>query len=126
MCRLTLGRSADDPSAGYYEAGAFGIRLENVMVVQKAKTEHAFGEQAYLCFQRVTLVPFQRELIVVELLSDEELKWVNNYHAEVEREIGPRLQAHPETRAWLKAACAPILREGHHEHPDKLRKIATS
>ena len=89
---------------GYYREGAFGIRLENLIVVQEAP---ALGDnRAQLCFETLTFAPFDRRLVVAEMLSPGEREWWNVYHAEVLVKIGPRVE--PAVRDWLESACAPL------------------
>lgn len=89
---------------GYYREGAFGIRLENLIVVQEAP---ALGDNRdQLCFETLTFVPFDRSLIVTGQLSPAERDWLNAYHAEVRAKLAPRLS--PGARDWLEAACAPL------------------
>jgi Xaa-Pro aminopeptidase len=89
---------------GYYKTGEYGIRIENLVVV--VEREVAGAEKAMLGFETLTFAPIDRRLIVREMLSGEELEWLNAYHAEVVERIGPTLGA--DDRAWLEAACAPI------------------
>ncbi|KAL2868218.1 exocyst subunit SEC8 [Aspergillus lucknowensis] len=72
---------SDEP--GFYEDGKFGIRIENVIMVREVETTHKFGERPWLGFEHVTLCPIGLKLIEPSLLSDSEIKWVNDYHAEV-------------------------------------------
>ena len=89
---------------GYYREGAFGIRLENLIVVQEAP---ALGDnRAQLAFETLTFVPFDRRLILGEELSPGERRWLDGYHAEVLEKLGKRVSG--ATLAWLKNACAPI------------------
>lgn len=89
---------------GYYREGAFGIRLENLIVVQEAP---ALGDnRAQLSFETLTFAPFDQRLVVVEMLSPGERAWWNAYHAEVLVKIGPRVE--PAVRDWLETACAPM------------------
>ncbi len=89
---------------GYYREGAFGIRLENLIVVQDAP---ALGDNRdQLCFETLTWVPIDTRLIDLDLLGPAEKDWINGYHAEVLALIGPRLEA--ETLSWLRHTCAPI------------------
>ncbi|MFE3835616.1 aminopeptidase P family protein [Pseudogemmobacter sonorensis] len=89
---------------GYYREGAFGIRLENLIVVREAS---ALGDlRRQFDFETLTWVPFDRRLILTAMLSGEERAWLDGYHAGVLERIGPRLG--PEAQAWLRAACAPI------------------
>jgi len=89
---------------GYYKAGEYGIRIENLILVVPMAIEGA--EKEMLGFETLTFAPIDRRLIVREMLSPRELQWLNDYHAEVVRRIGPGLGA--EERSWLEAACAPL------------------
>ena len=88
---------------GYYKTGAYGIRIENLIVVQP--TEDA-GEREMLCFETITLAPIDRALVARDLLDRGEAAWLDAYHARVRETIGPLVDA--ETRAWLEQATAPI------------------
>ncbi len=90
---------------GYYRAGAFGIRTENLLVVREAEGAGRDGRK-FLEFETITLVPIDRRLIDKTLLTPVERAWLNAYHARVLTEIGPALDA--ETRAWLAEATAPL------------------
>ncbi|WP_435259432.1 aminopeptidase P family protein [Thioclava sp. FR2] len=89
---------------GYYREGAFGIRLENLIVVGPAVPLGDLRDQ--YSFETLTFVPFDRRMIKRELLSLAERSWLDRYHAEVEEKLAPRLSK--EAREWLKAACAPL------------------
>lgn len=89
---------------GYYATGEFGIRLENLLLVQKA--DIAAAAKPFLEFETLTLAPFDRALIEPALLTVAERDWLNAYHARVAAEVAPLLDA--ETAAWLRAACVPI------------------
>jgi Xaa-Pro aminopeptidase len=90
---------------GYYLPGAYGIRLENLLIVQPAKPQPG-GLRPFLEFETITLAPFDRALIEPALLTDAERGWLDAYHARVLAEVGPKL---PQAcRAWLAAACAPL------------------
>ena len=89
---------------GYYREGAFGIRLENLIVVQEAPP---LGDnRRQLSFETLTFVPFDRHLIRAEALSPAERGWLNAYHAEVLEKLSPRLT--PGALDWAKAACAAV------------------
>jgi Xaa-Pro aminopeptidase len=91
---------------GYYRDGAFGIRCENLCVVQEVQDRAQ--EKPMLCFEALTLVPFDRRLIEVGRCSvRQELDWINSYHARVALEVGGRLE-HPDDQVWLAAATAPL------------------
>ncbi|MBU9699938.1 aminopeptidase P family protein [Rhodobacteraceae bacterium HSP-20] len=89
---------------GYYREGAFGIRLENLIVVQQAPAMGDLRDQ--LCFETLTFAPFDRRLIRAERLSPDERDWLDAYHAEVVAKLSPRLS--DGARGWLAAACAPL------------------
>ncbi len=89
---------------GYYREGAFGIRIENLIVVEPRAI--AGAEREMFGFETITLAPYDRALIETALLSDEEWTWIDTYHARVLAEIGPLVDS--GTRAWLKQACAPL------------------
>ena len=89
---------------GYYKAGEYGIRIENLVLV--VPVEIAGAEKEMLGFETLTFAPIDRRLIVKDMLSPAELQWLNDYHAEVAKRIGPSLPA--EEQAWLDAACAPL------------------
>ena len=89
---------------GYYREGAFGIRLENLIVVGEAP---ALGDnRAQMSFETLTFVPFDRRLILREELSPGETRWLDAYHAEVLEKLGSRVSG--ATLTWLTHACAPI------------------
>src|SRR3984893_876640 len=88
---------------GYYKTGAYGIRIENLVVVQPAEGE---TEREILEFETLTLAPIDRNLIEPSLLDDEEIAWLDGYHVRVREALTPLVD--PETRRWLAAATAPI------------------
>jgi Xaa-Pro aminopeptidase len=92
---------SDEP--GYYLAGQYGIRLENLLLVQPAD---GIGEKPFLRFEVLTLAPFDRRLILPGLLTRDEIAWVDAYHARVSAAVGPALEG--EVRDWLASACAPL------------------
>ncbi|MDF2385537.1 aminopeptidase P family protein [Nostoc ellipsosporum NOK] len=89
---------------GYYKAQEFGIRIENLVLVVKQLISGA--EQQMLGFETLTFAPIERTLIKPSLLTVQELAWLNAYHAEVLRILGPQLGG--DALAWLEAKCAPI------------------
>ena len=88
---------------GYYKTGAYGIRIENLVVVQPADTG---GERETLCFETLTLAPIDLMLIDRDLLDDDEIAWLDAYHQRVRETISPLVDA--ETARWLEAATAPL------------------
>ncbi|MDO9439372.1 MAG: aminopeptidase P family protein [Beijerinckiaceae bacterium] len=89
---------------GYYKAGAWGIRIENLVVVRKAKIDGA--ERDMLEFETLTLAPIDLALVEPKLLTREETIWLNAYHARVRAEVSPLLDR--ETQAWLRGATRKI------------------
>jgi Xaa-Pro aminopeptidase len=88
---------------GYYKTGAYGIRIENLIVVQPAAKD---GERETYCFETITLAPIDRNLVARDLLDRHEAAWLDAYHARVRATVGPLVDA--ETGAWLEQATAPI------------------
>lgn len=89
---------------GYYKAGAYGIRIENLLLVEPRQIAGAEG--AFLGFETLTLVPIDRALVDRALLSAGDVAWWNAYHARVLAVIGPQLDG--EAKAWLSAQCQPL------------------
>ncbi|WBH17841.1 aminopeptidase P family protein [Sphingomonas radiodurans] len=89
---------------GYYKAGEYGIRIENLLLVEERSI--AGGEAVMLGFETLTLAPIDRDLIDPALLSSDELSWLNAYHARVAAALSDLLAG--EERDWLLARCAPI------------------
>ncbi|MFD3191115.1 aminopeptidase P family protein [Sedimentitalea sp. HM32M-2] len=92
---------------GYYREGAFGIRIENLLVVQPAPALPGDDpEREMLCWRTLTFAPIDRRLIVTGMLTAAERGWLNAYHAQVAEKIGPRLG--DRAKKWLDAATAPV------------------
>jgi len=90
---------------GLYREGQYGIRLENLVLVTPPASIKG-GDREMMGFETLTLVPFDRRLVDPSLLTRDELAWLNAYHAEVKRKIGPLLKG--KDKAWLRQATAPI------------------
>ncbi len=90
---------------GYYKAGEYGIRIENLVLVTQLE-QIPGGEQTMLGFETLSWAPIDRTLVNRKMLSPSELKWLNAYHAQVFARISPLLER-PE-KTWLKRACAPL------------------
>jgi len=88
---------------GLYVSGQYGIRLENLLLVQDMP---GFGAKPFLRFETLTFAPFDRRLIAPNLLTAAERAWLDGYHAAVLAQVGPALDA--PARAWLARACAPL------------------
>lgn len=89
---------------GYYKTGAYGIRIENLLLVEER--EIAGAEGTYLGFETLTHVPIDRTLVDPALLDSGEREWWNAYHARVREILAPQLTG--EDLAWLEGACAPL------------------
>ena len=94
---------SDEP--GYYATGKFGIRIENCVTVREA-FENENGR--FLGFEPLTLAPIETKLVDRDMLSDEELEWLNGYHALVLEKVLPLLDG--EDARWLAEKCRPIYR----------------
>jgi Xaa-Pro aminopeptidase len=90
---------------GYYKTDAYGIRIENlVAVVEVPKSPDA--ERDMLEFETLTLAPIERSTINIDMLTDDEISWIDRYHQRVRDEIGPSLD--DEAKTWLDAATQPL------------------
>ena len=89
---------------GYYREGAYGIRLENLLVVREERPDG--GERNMLGFETITLAPFDRSMITTDLLAAHEIDWINLYHARVRDTLSPDLE--PGVGRWLDAATRPL------------------
>ncbi|KAH6579732.1 hypothetical protein BASA61_010075 [Batrachochytrium salamandrivorans] len=87
---------------GYYEDGAFGIRIENVLLVKKIETPNRFGDRDYLGFEHVTVAPIQTKLVDVNQISAEERKWINAYNKECFEKVSPLLSKDEPGYKWLE------------------------
>ncbi|MCM8872802.1 MAG: aminopeptidase P family protein [Paludibacteraceae bacterium] len=94
--------TSDEP--GYYKAGEYGIRHENLTLVVKKDIKGS--EKQFLGFEVLTLCPFDINGIEIALLSDEERDWINEYHDTVLQRLSPWLNA--DEQAWLKHKCRHI------------------
>lgn len=90
---------------GYYEVGAYGIRIENLQFVTEAQSIEN-GDRKMLGFEALTQAPMHRDLIDTALLTADEIAWVDDYHAGVLDKVGPLLDGASKT--WLEAACRPL------------------
>jgi Xaa-Pro aminopeptidase len=90
---------------GYYRTGAYGIRIENLVLVVAAPPV-AGAEKDLNAFETLTFAPIDRRLVVPALLTHEERRWLNDYHARVAATVTPLVD--DDTRAWLEAATRPL------------------
>jgi Xaa-Pro aminopeptidase len=77
-------------------------------MAREVQTPNNFGDKQWLGFEHVTMTPIGRNLIEPSLLSDAELKWVNDYHAEIWAKTEHFFQADDLTRSWLERETQPI------------------
>jgi Xaa-Pro aminopeptidase len=103
---------------GYYEDGNFGIRIENLLEIAYVKPEYNDSTNAgddatdkkFLKFEKLTLIPIQKNLINVDLMTDEELDWLDSYHELVMEKVSSLLEPESPAMAWLEKSCAKIER----------------
>ena len=94
---------------GYYKAGEYGIRIENLVLVEERAIEGAEGR--YFGFENLTWAPIDATLVETALLTDQEIRWWNDYHVRVLEIVGPQLEG--EALVWLHNNCAPLGRAGN-------------
>jgi Xaa-Pro aminopeptidase len=111
--RIATASASDEPlqpgmilsnEPGYYKTGEYGIRIENLILVEPR--EIADAERPMMGFETLTFAPIDRTLIDVAQLRADERAWIDAYHAEVRTRIGPLLEG--EARAWLDQVTAPL------------------
>lgn len=90
---------------GFYKPGAYGIRLENLLIVTPAQSL-PFGERAMMGFETLTLAPFDRRCLEIALLDPQECAWLDAYHQRVRDELRPHVDT--ATADWLDGACARL------------------
>mmetsp|Transcript_18316 Transcript_18316/g.30957 ORF Transcript_18316/g.30957 Transcript_18316/m.30957 type:complete len:770 (-) Transcript_18316:39-2348(-) len=115
---------------GYYEDGNFGIRIENLLeIVEISSSDDATNGEAngeepankkqkvaaegkkFLKFGKLTLIPIQKNLIKVEIMTEDELNWLDSYHQEVLQKVKPLLEEGTPAMEWLVKSCEPIKRD---------------
>lgn len=89
---------------GYYKPGEYGIRIENLVVATPLPIED--GDKSMLGFETISWAPIDRDLIEPALLTRAEIDWLDDYHVQTLRHIGPLVP--PETRSWLEQQAAPL------------------
>jgi len=89
---------------GYYKPGAYGIRIENLVLIEERQIAGAEGR--WLGFETLTFVPLDRSLIEASLLTAAEIAWIDDYHARVRALLSPRLSG--ADLAWLERETAPL------------------
>ncbi|XP_075071823.1 xaa-Pro aminopeptidase 1 isoform X2 [Mixophyes fleayi] len=120
-CGISYKTFADEPleagmilsdEPGYYEDGSFGIRIENLALVIPAKTKYNFRDRGSLTFEPITLVPIQAKMMNVELMTQKEVDWVNEYHRTCRDITGAELkkQGRHDALQWLIKETQPICK----------------
>ena len=92
---------------GYYKTGAYGIRIENLVLVVEASAV-AGAEKTLNAFETLTLAPIDRRLVIRDMLTVDETLWLDAYHARVVATLAPLVD--DKTRAWLDAATRALAR----------------
>ena len=92
---------------GFYKEGEYGIRIESLVLVKEdGVVEGTGGKRKMMAFETVTMCPIDRRLIVPEMLTDEQLQWLNDYHEKVYQVLAPRLE--DDVKSWLRQATSPL------------------
>lgn len=89
---------------GYYKPGAYGIRIENLILVEPRTITG--GDREMLGFETLTFSPIDLRLVERSIMNADEIAWLNDYHAQVREKLAAELDA--ETRAWLEQATRPV------------------
>ena len=116
---------------GFYDDGRFGIRIENLLEIvsvndanqdsgnadeangeepanKKQKTE---GKKEFFRFDKLTMIPIQKNLINLDLMTSAELDWLDSYHSEVLKKVSPLLEEGSSALSWLVKSCSKIERQ---------------
>ena len=88
---------------GIYHKGKYGIRIENMILTVRVEED---GDIPFLRFESLTLFPISTEFIDISMLTPQEINWLNNYHADVYRQLSPYLSK--EESAWLRKKTEPV------------------
>ena len=91
---------------GYYKQGEYGIRIENLILVEER--EIAGAEGRYFGFETLTFAPIDKALVDTSLLTRDELRWWDDYHAKVLEIVAPQLDG--DALAWVTEACSPLAK----------------
>lgn len=102
---------------GYYEDGNFGVRIENLLEIVEKNLgpspceDKKASQKKFLCFKRLTMIPIQKNLIKLELMTQQELDWIDSYHTEVYEKVSPLVEDGSGAKLWLQKSCSKILRK---------------
>lgn len=92
---------------GYYEDGAFGMRVESLVIAKKVATKYTFNKMTFLEFETITMIPIQKKLIDTSQLSKAEIDWLNEYHQTVLEKLTPLMKDDDEVK-FLEESCSPL------------------
>ena len=109
-CGLRAGMVLSN-EPGYYETGGFGVRIENLLIVEERPEltwEKTPGGKKFLGFTQLTHVPIQKKCIDASMLTSAEIGWIDAYHQRVWERVSPRLEEGSEGYVWLREATTPI------------------
>ena len=90
---------------GYYVSDNYGIRIENLLLVKTTPTKFE-TKKPMLSFETITLCPIDKSLILPDLLTNDEIKWLNDYHSQVKQKLADKLE--PKIQKWLIEVCSPL------------------
>uniref|UniRef100_A0A224XLD9 Putative xaa-pro aminopeptidase n=1 Tax=Panstrongylus lignarius TaxID=156445 RepID=A0A224XLD9_9HEMI len=103
---------SDEP--GYYHEGEFGIRIENIVQIVPAKTTYTMrsGELNFLTFTTITMCPIQTKMLEINLLTDLEINFLNDYHKKIRNTLGPILKERgfSDVYRWLEKETAEVVK----------------
>merc|ERR1712194_949588 len=100
---------SDEP--GFYKDGSFGVRIENLVEVCRAKDVEVAGGKKFLRFKKLTMIPIQKNLIKEELMTDVEFDWLDKYHTTVWEKVNPLLDEGSMAWKWLQKSCTKVERK---------------
>lgn len=89
---------------GYYLKGEFGIRIENMLVVIESE------DKTSLCMENITIVPYERNLLDYSLLSDDYIKFIDDFHKEVKDKLTPFVKNDPLALKYLEEKTSPLVK----------------
>ena len=86
---------------GYYEEGKFGVRIENLLIVVPRYDIASFSGRGFLGFEKLTMIPIQHNCMDFDLLTTDEIAWIDSYHAEIREKVAPFVESERGMR-WLE------------------------
>ncbi|GKY91237.1 hypothetical protein MPSEU_000096300 [Mayamaea pseudoterrestris] len=98
---------------GYYKDGAFGVRIENLLAIEyvdELKGEATKNDKKFLKFEKLTMIPIQKNLINLDIMTTRELDWLDEYHRAVFENVSPLLEQGSRAMEWLTKSCEQIDR----------------